>query len=136
MRYKSWLDDSGFIARGFVERNILLEMQKNHLTLWIISWISPVMLLFVQLCCKSYVARNASKYGVFSGPYFPVFGLNTGKYGPEETPYLDNFHAVLHLLKKGFIRHYLKLLLSLTDLQQLRFNILQVKGYQDGMTIT
>ena len=35
-----------------------------------------------------------SKYGVFSGPYFPVFGLNTGKYGPEKTPYLDTFHAV------------------------------------------
>ena len=29
-----------------------------------------------------------SKYGVFPGPYFPVFG-------PEKTPYLDNFHAVL-----------------------------------------
>ena len=26
-------------------------------------------------------------YGVFSCP-------NTGKYGPEETPYLDTFHAV------------------------------------------
>ena len=25
-----------------------------------------------------------SKYGVFSGPYFPVLGLNTGKYGPEK----------------------------------------------------
>ena len=44
-----------------------------------------------------------SKYGVISGPYFPAFGLNTeryvfspnaGKYGPEETPYLDTFHAV------------------------------------------
>ena len=48
-----------------------------------------------------------SKYGVFSGPYFPVFGLNTGIYGvnlrtPSEcrkirtrkTPYLDTFHAV------------------------------------------
>ena len=45
-----------------------------------------------------------SKYGVFSGPYFPVFGLNTeiygvngpnvGKYGPEKTPYLDTFHTV------------------------------------------
>ena len=28
-----------------------------------------------------------SKYGVFSG-------LNTGKYGPEKTPYLDTFHTV------------------------------------------
>ena len=34
-----------------------------------------------------------SKYGVFSGPYFPVFGLNTGKYGPEKTPYLDTFYT-------------------------------------------
>ena len=28
-----------------------------------------------------------SKYGVFSGP-------NTGNYGPEKSPYLDNFHVV------------------------------------------
>ena len=45
-----------------------------------------------------------SKYGVISGPYFLVFGLNTeiygvfiantGKYGPEITPFLDTFHAV------------------------------------------
>ena len=35
-----------------------------------------------------------SKYGVISSPCFPVFGLNTGKYEPEITPYLDTFHAV------------------------------------------
>ena len=47
-----------------------------------------------------------SKYGVFSGPYFSVVGLNTETYGvnlriqseyretPEKTPYLDTFHAV------------------------------------------
>ena len=34
------------------------------------------------------------KYGVFSGPYFPLFELNTTKYGPEKTLYLDTFHAV------------------------------------------
>ena len=28
-----------------------------------------------------------SKYKIFSGPYFPVFG-------PEKTPYLNTFHAV------------------------------------------
>ena len=38
-----------------------------------------------------------SKYGVFSGPHFPVFGLNIGKYGPEKIPYLDTFHTVLNL---------------------------------------
>ena len=35
------------------------------------------------------------RYGDFSGPYFPVFAVNTGKYGPEKTQYLDTFHAVL-----------------------------------------
>ena len=30
---------------------------------------------------------KVSRYGVFSGP-------NTRKYGPEKTPYLDNFHGV------------------------------------------
>ena len=29
------------------------------------------------------------KYGVISGPYFRVFGLNTEKYGPGIIPYLD-----------------------------------------------
>ena len=38
-------------------------------------------------------AWKVSKYGVISGPYFPVFGLNTGKYGPEITSYLDRFDA-------------------------------------------
>ena len=39
-------------------------------------------------------AGKNAKYGVFSGLYFPVFSPNTGKYGPEKTPYLDTFHAV------------------------------------------
>ena len=57
-----------------------------------------------------------SKYGVISGPSFPVLGLsrrdteylsvfspNTGKYGPEITPYLDTFHAVFGLWANGLI---------------------------------
>ena len=44
-------------------------------------------------------AWKLSKYGVISGPYFPVFGLifnpNAGKCGPGKTPYLDTFHAVV-----------------------------------------
>ena len=54
--------------------------------------------------CQAFITTyKVSKYGVISGPYFPVFGLNTeryvfssntGKYGPEITPYLDTFHAV------------------------------------------
>ena len=38
-----------------------------------------------------------SKYGVISGLYIPVLSLNTGKYGPEITPYLDTFHAVMDI---------------------------------------
>ena len=54
------------------------------------------------------IVWKVSKYGVFSGPYiFPhsdliwrdtsylsVFSQNAGKYGPENTPYLDTFDAV------------------------------------------
>ena len=49
-----------------------------------------------------YISRNVNRYHCvksvqirsFSGPYFPVFSSNTGKYGPEKTSYLDTFHAV------------------------------------------
>ena len=57
-----------------------------HFSLFIASWLS-------QLTATT-TARNVSKNGVFSGPYFPVLGLNTGKYGPGRTPYLDTFHTV------------------------------------------
>ena len=39
-----------------------------------------------------------SEYGVITGPYLPVFGLKTGKYGPEKAPYSNSFHAVKVLL--------------------------------------
>ena len=42
-----------------------------------------------------FTAWKVSKYGVISGPNFPVFSPNTWKYGPEITPYLDIFHAVI-----------------------------------------
>ena len=35
----------------------------------------------------------------FSGPYFPIFCLNTGKYGLGKTPHLDTFHVVITLRK-------------------------------------
>ena len=46
-----------------------------------------------------------SKYGVISGSYFPVFSPNTGKYGPEITPYLHTFHAVLEITNNLNIRN-------------------------------
>ena len=44
-----------------------------------------------------YCVWKVSKYGVFSGPYFPVFSPNKGKNGQEKNPYLDTFHAVMGL---------------------------------------
>ena len=59
-----------------------------------------------------FAGLKMSKYGVFSGPYFPAFGLNTekypylsvfslnaGKYKPEKTLHLDTFHAVSVILR-------------------------------------
>ena len=40
-------------------------------------------------------AWKVSKSRVIFGPYFAVFELNTGKYGPEINPYLDTFHNVM-----------------------------------------
>ena len=46
---------------------------------------------------KTVTAWKLSKCRVISGPYFPVFSANKGKYRPEITTYLDTFHAVNHL---------------------------------------
>ena len=43
------------------------------------------------------------KHGVSSVPYFPVSGLNTGKYGQVKTPHLDSFHAVTHRLDLAYV---------------------------------
>ena len=58
-----------------------------------------------------FIAQKVSKYGVFSGPYIPAFGMNTeiygvisvfspgiGKYGPEKTSCSDTFYAVIDFL--------------------------------------
>ena len=54
----------------------------------IIPWMS------IQIMKKIGAAWKLSKYDVVSVYYFPVFGLNTGKYRPEITPYLNTFHTV------------------------------------------
>ena len=69
---------------------------------------------------RKHTLREVSKYGVFTGPYFPVFGLNkefysvnlsvfilnTGKYGPEKTPYMDIFHVMIYMDRENeFIKN-------------------------------
>ena len=36
---------------------------------------------------------------MFFTPQISVFSPNTGKCGPEKTPYLDTFHAVLPVIQ-------------------------------------
>ena len=49
-----------------------------------------------MFCCLELEKHcvKVSKCRVVSAPYFSVFGLNAGKFGPEITLYLDTFHAV------------------------------------------
>ena len=54
-----------------------------------------IIIKWIYSSFSQYTARKLPKYRAFSGPYFSVFGLNTGKYGPEKTPYLDTFHAAI-----------------------------------------
>ena len=64
---------------------------------------------YITILIKS-TAWKVTICGVFSGPYFPVFGLNTyrvlrskPRYSvqiKENTPYLDTFHAAKTSLKK------------------------------------
>ena len=70
--------------------------------------------LLLHVCTRSHCVKR-SKYGVFSGPFFPVFGLNTEIYGvnlriqsecrkirTRKTPYLDTFQAVSAVQRKLF----------------------------------
>ena len=59
---------------------------------------------------KSDTLRKESKYRVF---FWSVFSPNTGKYGPEKTPYLDTFQAVICVAKVfKYIRNILNLILD------------------------
>ena len=46
-----------------------------------------------------------SKYGVFSGPYFAVFGLNTGKYGLEKNSVFGHFWHSQYYVNATFKSH-------------------------------
>ena len=103
VRSKIWHDPFGFMnfLNSFPFRRLIYlregtqylpKMQshyfkKSNMWVWRTSFIK--FLLSVKHC-------------VFSGPYFPVFGLNTGKYEPEKTSYftqwikLENIHKIIN----------------------------------------
>ena len=72
-----------------------------YLKVFLLLSISLIMIKVSEsslICWKkeTFTVWKVSKYRVISGPYFPVFGLNTRTYGPEETQYLDTFHVVFY----------------------------------------
>ena len=61
------------------------------------------------------------------GDLLSVFSPNTGKYGPEKTPYLDSFHAVLITKKEKLVGQYLsKTLSSLAEVTEKTEVILKI----------
>ena len=60
-------------------------------------------------------ARKVSKYGVFSGPYFSVFGLNTGKYGPKKLRIWIFFTQWNQKLLVICLRYFLENLISYSN---------------------
>ena len=82
-------------------RNIKILIRQNDLVFYRFSNSSYFLLIFYKTFLSANTARMfkslSQKFhntGYFSGLYFHVSGLNTGKYRPEKTPYLDTFHAV------------------------------------------
>ena len=85
-------------------KHLLLSRSKfsNHEVIikFVMNNYSDFLILSVSDESERYTAWKVSKYGVFSGPYFPVFGLRIqSKYrknAPEKSAYLDTFHEVVH----------------------------------------
>ena len=115
--------DSSFWKTGCVTK------QSSHYSLTLS--LSPLTLLFRVSSCSinmyfSYLCLHylsffidctgwkVSKYGVFSGPYFPVFG-------PEKTPYLSTFHAVLINSNFNLYQHFSSSLLMCPDWVKVKF---------------
>ena len=58
--------------------------------------IQPAFCLYLQNRLEFFerILKLRSKFQEIHFKTFPVFSPNTGKYGPEKTPYLETFHAV------------------------------------------
>ena len=75
--------------------------------------------------------RNLERYEIWRDTeYLSAFSPNTGKYGPEKTLYLDNFHAVLHRMikfkgKGNFTRYYIRSKLSNIFFENIVLNVVE-----------
>ena len=69
--------------------------------------------VFAFIFLNNITAWKVSKYGSYFWSHFPVFGLNTGRYGLEITLYLDTFHAVYVLKTAWHLKIYVKQMFTL-----------------------
>ena len=60
---------------------ILYLTQRNQLSFFVMLLGLKTAFGWIYRGIFSHTAWKVSKYGVFSGPYFPLFGLNTEIYG-------------------------------------------------------
>ena len=81
-----------FLSTGFGNSRVLLFRKVSFS--WFIIWASPVYKYWLHFSTVNSSFSlgplntwKVSKYRLLSGP-------NTGKYGPEKTPYLDTFNAI------------------------------------------
>ena len=65
---------------------------------WKCRCLDCVKMVQIRSCFWSVFPRIRTEYGEIR--HLSVFSPSAGKYGPEKTPYLDTFHAVLHFLLK------------------------------------
>ena len=108
----------------------LLSYRESYLSL-----ITLETMRFFNTKHRGNTVWKVSKYGVFSGPYFPAFGMNTEKYGvslciqskcrkirTRKTPNTDIFQAVELVWPKE--QHHLKSWVKLKALIQRNFWVL------------
>ena len=83
---------------AFASKNPEESKSSDHICLSQCQVIKQEIETFSKTCPeRSEICALREKYGVISGPYFLVFGLKTGKYRPEKTPYLDTFHTMVDI---------------------------------------
>ena len=104
---KNW-PTSHFFLRSNFSQIIQSCMEKSF------SKVFYQTLKLILLCAKINTTRKMSVFGIFSGLYFPAFGMNKeiykvnlriqsecGKMHTRKTPNTDNFHAVQRWTKHG-----------------------------------
>ena len=81
--YKNLAHNSWYFVNKLPHGNLAIH------TLWNIHWVKSVQ---IRSYFRSVFSFIRTEYGDL---LISVFSPNTGRYGPEITPYLDSFHAVI-----------------------------------------